>query len=93
MCALMSTYNFIKQNVHLGEYLCRSIQYSLIEVGGEALLLKTDKDGYSCLHIARQQEHLEIAKTLIQAGGEALLLQIDKDGASCLYIACQEAST
>ncbi len=63
---------------------------TLIEAGGEALLLKTAKDGSSCLHIACQEGHLEIAKALIKAGGEALLLKTTEDGSSCLHIACQE---
>ena len=54
----------------------------------EAFLLKTDKDGCSCLLVACAQGHLEIVKVLIKAGGEALLLMADKDGCSCLYIAC-----
>ena len=57
-------------------------------MGGEALLLKTAKNGCSCLHSACYHGHLEIAKVLIEAGGEALLLKTEKDGCSCLYSAC-----
>ncbi len=61
----------------------------LIEAGGEALLLKTDKKGCSCLYAACQEGHVETVKALIQAGGEALLLKTDKKGFSCLHIACR----
>jgi ankyrin repeat protein len=61
-----------------------------MQAGGEALVLKTDIDGSSCLHIACHKGHRDIAKSLIKAGGEALPLMTTDDGYSCLYIACQE---
>ncbi len=62
---------------------------ALIEAGGEALVLKTKRDGVSCLHFACRNGAVEIAKALIDAGGEALLLMTDNVmGASCLHLAC-----
>jgi ankyrin repeat protein len=49
----------------------------------------TQIDGCSCLYVACQEGHLEVAKVLIQAGGEALLLMTDSvHGCSCLHAAC-----
>ncbi len=61
---------------------------ALIQAGGEALLLKTNQNGCSCLFIACQQGHLEVAKALIKAGGETLLFMTDGvNGATCLHSA------
>jgi hypothetical protein len=35
---------------------------ALVKAGGEALLIKTDADGFSCLHAASQNGHLEVTK-------------------------------
>ncbi len=59
---------------------------------GEALLLKTTKDGVSCLVIACHNGHLEIAKALVKASRDsraAFLLMTDSvRGDSCLHVAC-----
>ncbi len=54
------------------------------------LVLKTETNGCSCLDIACQKGHLEIAEVLIHAGGEALLLKTAKNGWYCRHIACRE---
>ena len=61
---------------------------ALVKAGGEALVLKTQKDGGSCLYIACQEGHLESVKALINAGRESLLLKTQMEGLSCLHIAC-----
>ena len=64
----------------------------LIKAGGQALLLKKDKGGWSCLLIACRIGHLEIAKALVHASGgsrAAFLLMTDSvHGFSCLHAAC-----
>ncbi len=55
----------------------------------QALLLKTNKNGFSCLYVACQIGHLEVAKALVEAGGEALLFTTEAAfDYSCLHIAC-----
>jgi ankyrin repeat protein len=61
---------------------------ALIKAGGEALLLKTEAGGYSCLLVACAHGHLEVVKTLERAGGGAVLFMTVREGCSFLGVAC-----
>ena len=47
--------------------------------------------GWSCLHIAAETGHLEVAKLLVEAGGrELLMLTTDSSKLSCLHLAVEK---
>ncbi len=50
------------------------IATTLVEVGGEALLLITADGSRSCLYVACQEGYLKVANASIEAGGEAIQL-------------------
>ncbi len=54
------------------------IAKALMKAGGEALVLKTSNDEYSCLYFACQQGHREIAEVLINVGREVLVHKTTK---------------
>jgi len=60
-----------------------------MQADGKALLLKTSDDGYSCLHLASKEGHVEVVEVQVQADSEVLLLNTSAEGASCLHLASQ----
>ena len=56
----------------------------------KALVLCQMKNGLASLHIAVQQDHIEVVKLLVEAAGREALVQTPKNGISCLSFAVQK---
>jgi ankyrin repeat protein len=56
------------------------------------ILLKTDKDGKTCLHHAAYHGNLDVVSFLVDEGGNDLLSKRCKVGLSCLHSACFSGS-
>jgi hypothetical protein len=65
-----------------------AVARSLVEAGGQRLLLMCLKNGFNCLHLAAENGHLEVAKEIFKicapAKWKELLMQPANNGMSCL---------